>query len=145
MAGVVGVPVPPLQLFCQPYQWLYPGKSLILMTSECSFTTDLIPVTITPSATSVSLSWSQSSTLTSYRISMTRVTGVGNGQVLCNDVADEKSPIATLALSQKISNLEEFSTYAVTIVATFHKMLGIPDVAGIFNTTFTTLSAGKCT
>ena len=106
---------------------------------------DLIPVTVTPSATSVVLSWTQSSSQTSYRILLTRITGAGNGQVLCDDVAHERPPITTSSLSENVSNLEEFSTYTATITATFHATLGIPAVAGIFITTFTTLSAGTIT
>ena len=97
---------------------------------------------IIPSSTSVALSWNQFSPQTSYTISLTRVTGEGSGQTLCDDVAHETLPIETSALSQRISNLEEFSTYTVTITATFGVTLGIPAVAGIFNTTFNTLSAG---
>ena len=106
---------------------------------------DLVPVTATPSATSVALSWYQSFTRTNYTISLTRVTGEGNGQVLCDNVTDEKSPIETSALSQRITNLEEFSTYIVTITAKFYRRLDIPAlarIAGFINTTFTTLSAG---
>ena len=95
---------------------------------------------VIPSATSVDLSWTQSSNQTSYRISLTRITGVENGQVLCDDVAHERSPITTSSLSQNISNLEEFSTYTVTIMA-----IGIPGFAGNFTTNFTTLSAGTIT
>ena len=104
---------------------------------------DLLPVTVTPSATSVALSWYQSLTGTNYTISLTRVTGVGNGQVLCDNVTDEKS-IETSAISQRIRNLEEFSNYTVTITAKFHgslKIVALAYITGFINTTFTTLSA----
>ena len=70
-------------------------------------------------ATSVTVSWTQppfSFTPVGYVVTLTRV--MGSGQALCTTVEDSRTPVSTSATSLDFTDLEEFSTYAVTVTAT---------------------------
>ena len=79
-----------------------------------------------------------------YSVLLTRVTGAGNGQVLCNqDAMDRRPAITTTNTSMSFTGLEEFSTYTVTVTTIFNVSGSNMDV--VSNRMFTTLSAGMDT
>ena len=103
------------------------------------------PVISTPSptATSVSITWTQpefSLPVLDYTVSLTRVTG--SGQVLCPSVMDSRHPVTTMAniTIMEFTDLQEFSTYTVTVTARF-SAFGLT-LQTSTSMDFTTLSAG---
>ena len=71
-------------------------------------------------------------------IELTRVTG--SGQALCPDVEDNRPEAGTSATTFDFTNLEEFSTYTVTVSARFMAFGSSPVVPTV--ETFMTPSAG---
>ena len=67
------------------------------------------------------------------------------GQVLCTGVMDNRSAVTTTDTSSSMpfTDLEEFSTYTVTVTTTFNVFGSNMDV--VSNRTFTTPSAGMDT
>ena len=95
-------------------------------------------------ATSVSLSWSQpqfSLPVVEYTVSLTRVTG--SGQTLCPSLEDNRPAVTTTGNSMSFTDLEEFSSYRVTVTAVYDAF-GVTRMASS-NEGFTTLSAGRST
>ena len=97
----------------------------------------------TPTATSVSITWTQpelSLPVLNYTVSLTQVTG--SGQVLCPSVMDSRSPITVMntVTSMEFTGLQEFSSYTVTVNARFSASSLVTQ-----STDFTTLSAGTKT
>ena len=94
-------------------------------------------------ATSVTISWSPQPAqfrlpVVEYTVSLTRVTG--SGQALCTQVTDNRSPVTTTNTSIDFTDLEDFSTYTVTVTTTFNVFGSNMDVAS--DMMFTTPSAG---
>ena len=101
-------------------------------------------VVLSLSATSASLSWSQpqfSLPVVEYTVSLTRVTG--SGQTLCPSLEDNGPAVATTGNSISFTDLEEFSSYRVTVTAVYDAF-GVTRMASS-NEGFTTLSAGRST
>ena len=73
-----------------------------------------------------------------YTVSLKRVTG--SGQALCTQVMDSRPAVTTTDTSMSLSDLEEFSTYTVTVTATFNVFGSNMDVAS--DMMFTTPRAG---
>ena len=103
---------------------------------------------ITPSplatAISVSLSWSQpelSLPVIEYTVSLTRVTG--SGQTLCLSLEENRPAVTATGNSMSFTELEEFSSYRVTVTAVYDAF-GETRMASS-NEEFTTLSAGIST
>ena len=74
----------------------------------------------TPTATSVTISWTQpefSLPVTEYTVSLTRVTG--SGQALCPSVVDNRPAVTTTGNSMAFTDLEEASSYTVTVTAVY--------------------------
>ena len=95
-------------------------------------------------ATSASLSWSQpqfSLTVLQYTVSLTRVTG--SGQTLCPSLQDNRPAVTTTGNSMAFTELEEFSSYRVTVTAVYDAF-GETRMASSTEG-FTTLSAGRST
>ena len=74
-------------------------------------------------ATSVTISWSPQPAqfrlpVVEYTVSLTRVTG--SGQALCTGVSDSRPAVTTTDTSMSFTDLEEFSTYTVTVTTTFN-------------------------
>ena len=95
-----------------------------------------------PTATSVTITWTQpefSLPVLNYTVSLTRVTG--SDQVLCPSVMDTRPPVTTMATvtSMLFTDLQEFSTYTVTVTARFNTTVAQRPTS----MEFTTLSAGK--
>ena len=92
-------------------------------------------------ATSVSVSWEQppfSLSPIGYTIGLTRDTG--RGQALCPDVEDDQQAVDTSVTTFNFTNLQEFSTYRVTVTARFMAFGSSPLVPAI--EPFMTPSAG---
>ena len=94
-------------------------------------------------ATSVTISWSPQPAqfhlpVVEYTVSLTRVNG--SGQVLCVEYMDRKPAVTTTDTSMSFTDLEEFSTYTVTVTTTFNVFGSNMDVAS--DMMFTTSSAG---
>ena len=94
-------------------------------------------------ATSVSVSWELlqppfSLSPVGFTIALTRVTG--SQQILCPSVQDNRPETFTSATTFNFTNLQEFSTYTVTVSARFMAFGGSPRVPTV--ETFTTPSAG---
>lgn len=95
------------------------------------------------SATSVTIFWDEppkfSLPIISYTLFMTRIEG--STQTLCPSVADRKSAVNTTSIATYFTNLEEFSSYMVTLQAIFRdvSMSGVKRVSTL---SFKTLSAG---
>ena len=98
-------------------------------------------VAVVPSATSVIISWTRPEfSLPEYSVSLTRVTG--SEQALCPSVMDNRTAAVTTGSSLSFSGLEEFSTYNITVIATFNDSVGyFINTSDITN--FTTLSHGN--
>ena len=97
-------------------------------------------------ATSVTISWSPQPAqfrlpVVEYTVSLTRVTG--SGQVICTGVTHSIPAVTTTDTSMSITDLEEFSTYTVTVTTTFNVFGSNMDVES--EMTFTTPSAGMDT
>ena len=73
-----------------------------------------------------------------YTITLTRVTGIG--QVLCGNIMDNRTTIISSNVKQ-FPELEEFSTYRVTVIAVFGINFGISATA-LASANFTTPGAG---
>ena len=97
-------------------------------------------VAVVPSATSVTISWTRPEfSLPEYSVSLTQVTG--SEQALCPLVMDYRTAVTT-GSSISFSGLEEFSTYSITVTATFNDDMGhFINTSGITN--FTTLRNGN--
>ena len=97
-------------------------------------------VAVVSHATSVTISWTRPEfSLPEYSVSLTRVTG--SEQALCPSVMDNRTAVTT-GSSMSFSGLEEFSTYSITVIATFSDGMGhFINTSDITN--FTTLSNGK--
>ena len=106
---------------------------------------DTLPPTITTSslmAISVTVSWTLppfSFTPVGYTVTLTRVTG--SGQILCTGVEDSRPTVTTMptVTSMEFTSLHEFSTYRVTVTASF-SALGLSPTTSA-SIVFTTLSA----
>ena len=99
--------------------------------------------TLTLTARSVTVSWIQppfSFTPVGYTATLTRITNLGAGQVLCNDVSDDRPSVGILGTSVDFSDLEEFSTYRVTITASFNVFNTLHRIPASLD--FITLSTG---
>ena len=97
-------------------------------------------------ATSVTISWSPQPAqfrlpVVEYTVSLTRVTG--SVQALCTAVVDSRPVVTTTDTSITFTDLEEFSTYTVTVTTTFNVFGSNMDVAS--DMMFTTQSAGMDT
>ena len=97
-------------------------------------------------ATSASLSWTLPDDLNlpvvEYTVSLTRV--IGSDQILCPSVKDNSnSTISNNTKSVSFTDLEEFSSYRVTVTAVYDAF-GVTRMASS-NEGFTTLSAGTST
>ena len=82
-----------------------------------------------------------------YRVSVTRVTGANTDDMLCSD-ADAKQETATATApsdpaTAMLSNLQEFSTYRVSVVTEFDAY-GTPMPVTTSGMDFTTPSNGVC-
>ena len=94
---------------------------------------------------SVTITWTQpefSLPVINYTVSLSRVTG--SGQVLCTSYMDVRPSVTTMAnvTSMNFMDLQEFSTYNVTVTARFSVTFSsLPQAFS--NMQFTTLSAGK--
>ena len=117
---------------------------MLNVTALHILSTGLDITTSSLTATSVTISWSLPVLLlpaVGYSVSLTRVTGTGNGQVLCNqDAMDSRPAVTTTNTSMSFIGLEEFSTYTVTVNTTFNVPGSNMDV--VSNRMFTTPSAG---
>ena len=94
-------------------------------------------------ATSAIISWSPQPAhlrlpVVEYTVSLTRVTG--SDEALCLQVMDSRSAVTTNDTSMSFTDLEEFSTYTVTVNTTFNVFGSSMDVAS--DMMFTTPSAG---
>ena len=94
-------------------------------------------------ATSVTISWSPQPAqfrlpVVEYTVSLTRVNG--SGQVLCVEYMDSRPAVTTTNTSMSFTNLEEFSTYTVTVTTTFNVFGSNMDVPS--DMMFTTSSFG---
>ena len=101
----------------------------------------VVAVSSPPTARSVIVSWTLpefSLQVLEYRVVATRV--AGSGLALCTPTMDTTSNATTTGNSMAFTGLEEFSTYTVTITATFNAFGATPMAAS--STEFTTLSAG---
>ena len=104
------------------------------------------PAIITTSsltATSVTISWSPQPAhfhlpVVEYTVSLTRVTG--SGQALCTQVVGNRLTVTTSDNLISFTDLEEFSTYTVTVTTTFNVFGSNMDVTS--DIMFTTSSAG---
>ena len=89
------------------------------------------------------MSWTQppfSLSPLAYTVSLTRVTGSGNGQVLCTGDVDSRPVVTTAATLIDFISLEEFSTYRITVTARFSAFGLSPEVPSSLN--FITLKTG---
>ena len=96
-----------------------------------------------PTSKSVSISWTLpnfSLQIAHYNISLQRTTG--NSQTLCPSVEDSRNFLITIN-STSFTDLEEFSSYRVTVTA-LYDVFGVTRMASS-NEGFTTLSAGRST
>jgi hypothetical protein len=78
-------------------------------------------VTLSSTTTSLNISWTRqefSLPILEYTVSLTRVTGAS--QVLCPSL-EERRLISTTETFVSFTNLQEFSTYIVTVNATFNR------------------------
>ena len=110
------------------------------------FTTGGVPPVISttsPTATSVTITWTQPVTefslpVLDYTVSLTRVTG--SGQVLCPSVMDSRGPVTTTATvtSMEFTGLQEYSNYIATVTARF----SVTSTTFPTAINFTTLSTG---
>ena len=103
-----------------------------------------IVTTLSLTATSVTISWSPQPAqfrlpVVGYTVSLTRVIA-GSGQALCIQVTDNRSPVTTTNTSIAFTDLEDFSTYTVTVTTTFNVFGSNMDVAS--DMVFTTPSTG---
>ena len=93
--------------------------------------------TLSPTATSVTITWTQSEfslPVLNYTVSLMQVTG--SGQVLCPSFQNNTA-VTVIVNTTLFTGLQEFSNYNVTVTARFdqaHKSTSM---------NFTTLSAGK--
>ena len=115
----------------------------ISMDAPAGTLAPIIFSTQSPAATSVSITWTQpefSLPLQNYTVSLTRVTG--SSQVLCPSVMDSRPSVTTMATvtSMEFTGLKEFSTYTVTVTASFSAFGMITDTSTSMG--FTTLSTG---
>ena len=102
-----------------------------------------IVTTSSLTATSVTISWSPQPAqfhlpVVEYTVSLTRVTG--SGQALCAEDIDSRPAVTTTATSMPFIDLEEFSTYTVTVNTIFN-VFG-SNMTEVAEMVFTTLSAG---
>ena len=103
------------------------------------FCLDILPpiITLLPTTTTVNISLIQpteSLPALQYNVSVTRV--IGERQLLCDSVVDDRSVIITPNTSLKFTNLHEFSIYIITVFITLPDY-GIKSIAE-----FSTLPAG---
>ena len=108
---------------------------------------NLLPEYTRPSiviASATFTSWTQpelSLPVVEYMISLTRVTG--SGQTLCPSLEDNRPTVTTTGNSMSFTELEEFSSYRVTVTAVYDAF-GVTRMESS-NEGFTTLSAGRST
>ena len=78
---------------------------------------------------------------------MTRVTGANTDDMLCSDTDEEQETVIATAPSDPatamFSNLQEFSTYRISVVAVFDAF-GTPMPVTTSGMDFITLSTGVC-
>ena len=101
--------------------------------------------TLSPTATSVTITWTQpefSLPVADYTVSLTRVTG--SGQVLCSSFNDTRPPVTTMATvtSMQFTGLQEFSKYAVSVTTRYAPAFGLSSLVNTINEGFTTHSTG---
>ena len=109
-------------------------------TGEASVTTSSL------TATSVTISWSPQPAqfhlpVVEYTVSLTRVTG--SDQAICTQFMDSRPAVTTTDTSMSFTDLEEFSTYTVTVTTTFNVFGSNMNLAS--DMMFTTPSAGMDT
>ena len=98
--------------------------------------TGAMPPQVTASlltATSLNVSWTQpdfSPPIVSYTVSLTLITG--SGQALCPLAEDMRPIIVTMNTSIECTGLEEFSSYNITVNATFN-LTSVYDLAIAFD------------
>ena len=95
-------------------------------------------IAIVAHETSVTISLTHSLPVDHYGVSLTLVTG--SDQALCSSVVDNKAAVTITGNSTTFSDLEEFSTYNITVDATFNTGFGLISTSG--STVFTTISDG---
>ena len=100
-----------------------------------------------PNSKSVDISWTLSefglqNMVQYYSISLTRQT-TGNSQALCPSIEDSRNFPNTTNSLISFTDLEEFSSYRVTVTAVYDAF-GVTRMASS-NEEFTTLSAGTST
>ena len=97
-----------------------------------------------PASKLVSISWNLpefSLQMARYNISLKPTTG--SGQTRCPSLEDNRPAVATTENSMSFTDLEEFSSYRVTVTAVYDAF-GVTRMASS-NEGFTTLSAGRST
>ena len=103
----------------------------------------IISVTPTSKSVSISLTLPEFSLQMDqyYNISLQQTTG--NSQTRCPPLEDSRPTVATTGNSMSFTDLEEFSSYRVTVTAVYDAF-GVTRMASS-NEGFTTLSAGRST
>ncbi len=95
-------------------------------------------ITTLPNTTTVYIFWTvqnDSYPALEYNISLTRI--IGESQLLCDSIVDDRSVIFTTDISMEYSGLHEFSHYTVSVAAIELNMIVT------VSTNFTTLSSSK--
>ncbi len=97
-------------------------------------------ITTLPNTTTVYIFWtvqndSYSYPALEYNVSLTRI--IGERQLLCDSVVDDRSVISTTDISMEYSGLHEFSNYTVSVTA----IVANKSIKAIRN--FVTLSSSK--
>ena len=108
---------------------------------------DALPPVISapsPTATSVTITWTQpefSLPVVGYTVTVTRLNGLAE-TVRCASYTESRLPVTTTStvMSVQFIDLQEFSSYTVTIIAIFSATFEITPASS--NLEFTTLSAG---
>ena len=97
-----------------------------------------------PTATSVTISWTQpefSLPVVGYTVTVTRLNGLAE-TVRCASYTDSRLPVTTIStvMSARFTDLQEFSNYRATVTAMFSATFEVTPASS--NLEFMTLSAG---
>ena len=102
--------------------------------------------TLSPTATSVTITWTQpefSLPVVGYTVTVTRVTG--SGQALCPSFVEEDQSTTTSpsVTTTTFTGLQEFSSYTVRVTASFSPAFGLSSLIATESATLFTLSSGE--
>ena len=120
--------------------------ALIVITSSACIADRLPPVIFTssPSATSVTITWTQpefSLPVVGYTVTVTRLNGLAE-TVRCASYTESRLPVTTTStvMSVQFTDLQEFSSYRATVTAMFSATFEVTPASN--NLEFITLRAG---